>query len=151
MIRILFVCHGNICRSTMAQYVLQDMVDKRCLTSQFAIDSAACRNDEIGSPVDPRTRRMLESQGVPCGNHIARRLRRDEAADWDMVVGMDGENMRDLKRQLPSDAQAKCFKLMEFAGQSRDVADPWYTLNFDETYDDVVAGCQGLLSYLGIK
>ena len=130
--RILFVCHGNICRSTNA----------------FVIGSAATHDDEIGSPVHHGTRAVLEAQGIDCSGKTARRLRRADADEWDLFVGMDEANMRNMGRMLGGDPAGKLHKLLEFAGSTRDVADPWYTGDFDTTYEDVCDGCTGLLGYL---
>ena len=126
--RILFVCHGNICRSTMAEFVMKDLVSRRGMANAFVIGSAATHDDEIGSPVHHGTRAVLEAQ--------------------DLFVGMDEANMRDMRRQLGRAAEGRCFKLLEFADSARDVADPWYTGDFNVTYDDVLAGCAGLLAWL---
>ncbi len=147
-IRILFVCHGNICRSTMAEFVMKDLVDRRGLSDRFIIASAATHDDEIGSPVHHGTRRVLEAAGISCAGKTARRLRRDDAQAWDLIIGMDQANMRNIKNQLGSDAREKSYKLLEFADSDRDVADPWYTGDFETTYDDVRAGCEGLLAWL---
>lgn len=145
--RILFVCHGNICRSPMAEYVMKDIVRKRGLEECFVIDSAATSDEEIGNPVHPATRQVLEENGVPCGDHRARRIKPGEAGKWDLVVVMDEANVRNARRRLG--AGANIHKLLEFAGEYRDVADPWYTGDFETTFDDVNAGCHGLLGYLG--
>lgn len=147
IIRILFVCHGNICRSPMAQYIMQLLVERRGIANHFIINSAATSNEEIGNPVYPPARAELEAQGIPCGDHRARRIRPDEANDWDLIVVMDEANVRNARRRLGNDAPIR--KLLEFAGEDRDVADPWYTGNFSRTYDDCMAGCIGLLGYLG--
>lgn len=147
-LRILFVCHGNICRSTMAEFVMKDLVARRGLTDAFVIASAATHDDEIGSPVHSGTRRILAEQGISCEGKTARRLRRADVDDFDIIVGMDTANMRDLRNQLGRTAEGKLHKLLEFADSDRDVADPWYTGNFDATYDDVLAGCTGLLGWL---
>ena len=146
--RILFVCHGNICRSPMAEFVMKDLVERRGLDGCFSIASAATHDDEIGSPVHPGTRGVLEAQGIDCSGKTARRLGRADVGKWDLFVGMDEANMRDLRLQLGRAAEGRCRKLLEFAGSDRDVADPWYTGDFDVTYDDVLAGCTGLLSLL---
>lgn len=148
MIKILFVCHGNICRSPMAEFVMKDLVARKGLASSFDIASAATHDDEIGSPVHPGTRARLAAAGISCAGKVARRLRRSDAEAWDIIVGMDAANMRDMRRQLGSAAEGKCFKLLEFADSDRDVADPWCTGDFDATYDDVLAGCTGLLAHL---
>ena len=147
-LRILFVCHGNICRSTMAEFVMKDLVARHGLSDRFVIASAATHDDEIGSPVHHGTRAVLEAQGIDCSGKTARRLRRADAEERDLFVGMDEANMRDMRRQLGREAEDRCFKLLEFADSDRDVADPWYTGDFDATYDDVIAGCTGLLARL---
>ncbi|CAK7006601.1 MAG: Low molecular weight protein-tyrosine-phosphatase YfkJ [Paraeggerthella hongkongensis] len=146
--RILFVCHGNICRSTMAEFVMKDLVAKRGLADAFVIESAATHDDEIGSPVHSGTRAVLAAQGIDCAGKRARRLKRADAGEWDLFVGMDEANMRDMRRQLGREAEGRCIKLLEFADTDRDVADPWYTGDFETTYDDVLAGCTGLLAWL---
>ncbi|MDD5823311.1 MAG: low molecular weight phosphotyrosine protein phosphatase [Firmicutes bacterium] len=160
MIRILFICHGNICRSTMAEFVMKDLVNKAGLSDNFAIDSAATSNEEIGNDVHPGTKRTLEKHGVPYGRHRARRMTSAEYADWDYIIAMDEENLRGLASilghwndyykdpaiTLPElDTENKIKLLMEYAGQSRDVADPWYTGNFDATWNDVYSACNMLL------
>lgn len=148
LFRILFVCHGNICRSTMAEFVMKDLVARHGLSDRFVVASAATHDDEIGSPVHHGTRAVLEAQGIDCSGKTARRLRRADAEEWDLFVGMDEANMRDMRRQLGREAEDRCFKLLEFADSDRDVADPWYTGDFNATYDDVIAGCTGLLARL---
>ncbi len=149
MHRILFVCHGNICRSPMAEFVCKDLVAKRGLANDFSIASAATTSDEIGSPVHAGTRRILQSLGISCDGKVARRISRDDYAAFDMIIGMDEANMRSLHSLFHHETQGKLYKLMEFAGTGNDVADPWYTGDFETTYDDVLAGCRGLLAYLG--
>ena len=147
-IRILFVCHGNICRSPMAQCVLTDMVEKKGMAELFEIDSAAMTSEELGNPIYPATRRMLESQGIPIIEHRARRFTKGEVDKWDLIIGMDDENMRMLKRVVPQNALRKVYKLMEFAGVDSDVADPWWTGDQGAAFDDIVAGCRALLASL---
>ena len=147
--RILFVCHGNICRSTMAEFVMKDMVAKRGLADQFHIESAATSTEEIGSPVYPGTREILEREGIDCSGKRARQMRRDDYDKFDLLIGMDSANERNMLRMLGGDPQGKVHKLLEFAGSEGDIADPWYTGDFETTYDDVLAGCTGLLGYLG--
>lgn len=146
--RILFVCHGNICRSAMAQCVLQDMVNKRGIADRFAIDSAAATTDEIGMPIYPPARRKLESEGVPILEHRARLIGKGEWRDWDYIICMDEENLRDLKRILGADHMASVRKLLAYVGEAGDVADPWYTGDFEATYFDVTRGCTALLESL---
>ena len=144
--RILFVCHGNICRSTMAQCVMQHLVNEAGLEDRFTIDSAATTNDEIGEPIYPPARKKLADAGVPLVPHRARRIQPGEHGEWDLIVCMDEENLRHLRRILGSGNMGKIRKLMSYVGESRDVADPWFTRDFDATYDDVLAGCTALLA-----
>ena len=147
MIRVLFVCHGNICRSTMAQYVMQHLVDLAGLTDSFYIDSAATSREEIGNPPHYGTRRKLKEVGIPCGDHRARQMRRDEYNDFDYIIGMDTWNLRNIMRILGSDPDGKVSKLLDFTGRmDEDIADPWYTGDFDATYRDVKEGCEALLN-----
>lgn len=151
MIRVLFVCHGNICRSTMAEFVLKDMVARRGLSERFEIGSAATSAEEIGNPVHPGTAAELRQHGIGgFESKRARRLRRADYDDWDFLIGMDAANIRNMHRMLGEDPDRKVFKLLEFAGTTRDVDDPWYTGDFETTYQDVVDGCEGLLAYLGL-
>ena len=148
--RILFVCHGNICRSTMAEFVLKDMVARRGLADEFEIESAATSTEEIGNPVHPGTVGELRRHDIGgFEKKRARQLRRDDYDAFDLIIGMDEANMRNMDRMLGGDPAGKLRKMMEFAGSARDVADPWYTGDFDATYEDVCDGCRGLLGYLG--
>ena len=147
MIRVLFVCHGNICRSTMAQYVFQYMVDQNGLTGSFYIDSAATSREEIGNPPHHGTRRILRQLGIPCGDHRARQLRAEEYDRFDYIIGMDSWNIRNINRIIVNgDPDGKVCRLLDFTDRKgQDIADPWYTGNFDVTYDDVKEGCEALL------
>ena len=147
MIRVLFICHGNICRSTMAQYVFQHMVDEAGLSGSFYIDSAATSREEIGNPPHHGTRRKLRQLGIPCGDHRARQMRRDEYGEFDYIIGMDSWNIRNINRIIGNgDPDGKVSKLLDFTERKgADIADPWYTGNFDVTYDDVKEGCEALL------
>lgn len=147
-IRILFVCHGNICRSPMAQCVMQNLVNERNLTNQFVIDSAATTTEELGNPMYPPARRELERHGVPVVAHRARQITRQDGDTWDYIVFMDAENERHLRRILGAHPRAQVLPLMSFAGSTRDVADPWYTGDFASTYQDVLAGCTAFLDQL---
>ena len=148
MIKILFVCHGNICRSTMAQFVFQDMVNKAGLSGNFHIDSAATSREEIGNGVHYGTRQKLQQEGIPCGNHRARQMTRKDYQEFDLLIGMDDWNIRNMQRIAGGDPDHKIRKLLEFAGSRRDIADPWYTGNFDVTYADAVEGLEALWNYL---
>lgn len=148
MHRILFVCHGNICRSTMAQFVMEDLVKREGRGADFEIDSAATSTEELGNPPHPGTVDRLRRAGIRVGEHRARQIRRDEYHLWDLIVYMDSENARGLRRIFGSDPEEKCRLLLSFAGKARDVADPWYTGDFNATFRDVTTGCSALLAYL---
>ena len=145
MIKILFICHGNICRSPMAEFVLKDMVHKRGLSARFVIDSAATSTEEIGNGVHHGTRRKLGEMGVPCGDHRAVQMRRSDYGKYDYLIGMDAWNIRNMRRILGEDPEKKVYRLLDFAEHPRDIEDPWYTGNFDVTYEDIVEGCQAFL------
>lgn len=148
MTSILFICHGNICRSTMAQFVMEHLVRKAGRGEDFLIDSAATSREEIGSDVHPGTRRELQAQGIPCGHHRARQVTPADYERFDHLVIMDEENLRGLMCILGADPEHKVSKLLFWAGLAADVADPWYTGDFDATYRDVLKGCSALLKAL---
>lgn len=148
MIKVLFVCHGNICRSTMAQFVFQDMVNKRGLAEQFYIDSKATSTEELGNPPHRGTVRKMNEMGIPMAPHRASQVQLSDYNKFDYIIGMDIWNMRNLNRMLKGDPDGKVYKLLAFHSDGRDIADPWYTGNFDETYRDVCEGCEGFLQYL---
>ena len=148
MHRILFVCLGNICRSPMAEMILKDMVKKRGLDTQFEIASCATSTEEIGNPVYPPARAELMRRGIPCEHRAARQLTKADYDKYDLLIGMDENNIRNMRRMLGGDPQGKIRKMMEFTGSHSDVADPWYTGGFDVTYSDITAGCEGLLKEL---
>ena len=139
MIRILFVCHGNICRSPMGEYILKDMVSRAGREGEFEIDSAAVSREEIGNGVYPPARRELEKRGVPCGGHRARQVTMADYRHFDRIYYMDKSNARFLARMLPNDPD-KIRPLLD-----RDVADPWYTGDFAQTYEDIMEGCRNIL------
>ena len=139
MIKILFVCHGNICRSPMGEYILKDLVAKAGAADRFEIDSAAVSREEIGEPVYPPARRELQKHGVACGGHRARQVTVEDYRRFDRIYYMDRSNARYLSRMLPADPD-KIRPLL-----SRDVADPWYTGNFEATWNDILEGCQAIL------
>lgn len=147
-IKVLMVCHGNICRSTMSQMVFQNMVNKMGIADQFYIDSMATSTEEIGNPPHRGTIRKMNEVGIPIIPHRARQISWKDYDDFDYIIGMDEWNIRSLNRMLKGDPDGKVYKLLTFAGSGRDIADPWYTHNFDETYDDVLEGCEGFIEYL---
>ena len=151
MIKILFVCHGNICRSTMSQFVFQDMVNKLGLENQFRIDSRATSLEEIGNPPHRGTVKKMQEVGIPVIPHKATQITWSDYCEADYIIGMDSANMRNLNRMLKGDPDGKLYKFLTFAGSDRDIADPWYTGNFDKTYDDVAEGCKAFLAYLKEK
>jgi protein-tyrosine phosphatase len=149
MTKILFVCHGNICRSPMAEFVMKDLVQKAGLSQQFYIESAATSTEEIGNPVYPPARRKLAEHGIHCAGKTARQLRKNDFKNFDLLIGMDKANIRNMERICGGDPDGKIHLLMEFAGLPHaEVADPWYTGDFEATWRDVLEGCQGLLNSL---
>ena len=148
MIKILFVCHGNICRSTMAQCVMTHLIKQEGLEDIFHIDSAATSREEIGNPPHYGTVNRLRQAGIPVIPHKARQMSRADYEKYDYLIGMDSANIRNMTRIAGGDPAKKIYKLLSFAGSGRDVADPWYTGDFDATYEDVEAGCRGFLAYL---
>ena len=145
---VLFVCHGNICRSPMAEFVMKDLVRKAGADTEFFIASAATSTEEIGNPVYPPARRKLAEHGIGCAGKTARQLRREDYDRFDLLIGMDGANLRNMRRISGGDPEGKLSLLLDWAGRSGDVADPWYTGDFEATWQDVLAGCQGLLDAL---
>ena len=148
MIKILFICHSNICRSPMAEFVMKDLVKKAGLEHQFSIASAATSTEEIGNPVYPPARRKLAEHGIGCSGHAARQLRRDDYDRWDYLVGMDSANLRNMHRICGGDPEGKISLLLDWTGHPGSVADPWYTGDFEATWQDVLAGCQALLEQI---
>ncbi|MBE6887473.1 MAG: low molecular weight phosphotyrosine protein phosphatase [Ruminococcaceae bacterium] len=152
MKKVLFICHGNICRSPMAEFIFKDMVSKRGLADDFYVESCATSTEEIwngvGNPVYPPAKRELEKHGVSCEGKRARQVTKADYDNFDILLCMDDNNMRNIKWIIPSDPQNKIHKLMTFAGSNASVADPWYTGDFETTYKDILKGCEGLLEYL---
>ena len=148
MHRVLFVCHGNICRSPMAEFVMKDLVKNAGLERKFSIASAATSTEEIGCPVYPPARRKLAEHGIGCAGHAARQLTAADYDHWDYLVGMDGANLRNMRRICGGDPEGKISLLLDWSDRSGDVADPWYTGEFDATWRDVLAGCSGLLAHI---
>ena len=145
MTKILFICLGNICRSPMAELVMKDLVEKAGLADEFQIDSAATCRDEIGNPVYPPARRKLAEHGISCDGHHARQITRADYQRFDYLIVMDRMNLRNLKRIIPDDPEHKVYMLLDFTDHPGEIADPWYTGDFETTYRQVVEGCQGFL------
>lgn len=148
MIKILFVCHGNICRSPMAEFVMKDMVKKAGVDNAFYIESAATSTEEIGNPVYPPARKKLAEHGISCTGKTARQLRGGDYGSYDLLIGMDQANLRNMRRICGGDPEGKLHRLMDFTVRPADVADPWYTDDFEATWRDVEEGCRGLLDEL---
>ena len=145
MHHILFVCHGNICRSPMAEFVMKDLVRRAGREADFHIASAATSTEEFGNPVYPPARRKLAEHGIGCAGKIAQQLTRADYEQYDLLIGMDEENIRNMRIICGGDRKHKIHKLMDFTSRPGDVADPWYTRDFDATWRDVLEGCQALL------
>ena len=146
MIKILFVCHGNICRSPMAEFVMKRLVRERGIERDFIIESAATSREELGNPVYPPARRMLARHGISCSGKTAVRMTKSDYDKYDYIVAMDSMNVRNIMRIIGSDTKSKVSMLLDFTDHPRSVADPWYTGDFDSTYSDVTEGCQALLN-----
>ncbi|MBE6688490.1 MAG: low molecular weight phosphotyrosine protein phosphatase [Ruminococcaceae bacterium] len=145
MIKVAFCCHGNICRSTMAQSVFEHMVKNNGLENEFVIDSFATSTEEIGNPPHHGTVSKLRQMGIPVIPHRAKQITRSDYGKFDYIIGMDDWNIKNLGRIFGGDPDSKIYKLLSFAGSERDISDPWYTGNFDDTYNDVAEGCDAFL------
>ena len=148
MIRVLFVCLGNICRSPMAEYVFKDLVRKENLSNKFEIASAATSYEEVGNDMHYGTKDKLDEKGIPYTKHKARRIEKQDYEKYDYIIGMEESNRRNIQRIVGNDKDNKIYKLLDFSKNPRDIADPWYTGNFTVTYQDIVEGCTGFLEYL---
>ena len=148
MVKILFVCHGNICRSPMAEFVMKDLVRRKGEENEFFIASAATSREELGNGVYPPVKRILAAMGIDCSGKRARQVTKADYAEFDYIVCMDKNNMRNIKYIIPSDPENKIFMLLSLTETPRDVADPWYTGDFDITKDDVLRGCNALYKHI---
>ena len=148
MLKILFVCHGNICRSPIAEFVFRDMVSKRGLEHELGAASAATSMEEIGNPVYPPARRKLAEHGISAAGHHARRMERRDYEEYDYLIGMEQFNIRNMLRILGGDPQNKVRRLLDFTKHPRDIDDPWYTGDFETAYREITEGCEALLQYL---
>ena len=148
MIRILFICHGNICRSPMAEFVMKELVRRAGLENEFLIESAATSREELGNDMHYGTRTKLREMGIPFSRRVARQITRNDYDRYDWLVAMDDENIYYMNRCWSPDPERKIVRLLSFAGKTRDIADPWYTGNFDQTYEDILEGCTAFLKYL---
>ncbi|WP_288503115.1 low molecular weight protein-tyrosine-phosphatase [uncultured Cloacibacillus sp.] len=149
MLKIMFVCHGNICRSPMAEFVMKDIASRRGLADKFLVMSSAASAEEVGSDMHEAARARLREEGVPFERRRAVQLTRADYGKFDYIIGMDGQNIRNILRICGGDPEDKVWKLMDFTDEAgEDVADPWYTGNFTRAYDDIRKGCEALMARL---
>lgn len=148
MIKVLFVCLGNICRSPMAEFVFRDLVNKREMGDLFSVSSAATSREELGSPVHYGTVQKLKEVGISTAGKYAVQLKKQDYVNYDYIIGMEYRNIRNIERIIGADPLHKVHRLLDFSVNPRDIADPWYTGNFEKTYKDVAEGCEGLLEYI---
>ena len=148
MTKILFVCHGSICRSPMAEFIFGDLVKKANLEASFLIESAAVSREELGNPVYPPAKAELARHGISCEGKRARQVTKADYAEYDYLIGMDSANIRNMLRIFGGDPDGKVARLLSYAGSERDISDPWYTGEFGTTYNDVLEGCTAFLRYL---
>ena len=149
--RILFVCHGNICRSPMAEFILKDMVEKAGIADDFEIASAATSTEEIGNDIYPPAKRILFHKGIKFDSRRARQITRKDYDYYDVIIAMDENNHRNLRKMLGEDTKNKISLMMSYTGKHRNVADPWYTGDFETTYRDLIEGCEGFLKAIRTK
>lgn len=148
MIKVLFICHGNICRSPMAEFILKDMTATRGIAERFHIESAATSYEEIGNPVYPPARAELAKHGISCKGKQARKLLKRDFDDFDYLIAMEGFNLRNIRREFGNELTERVSLLLDYTDRPGDIDDPWYTGSFDVTYREIVAGCEGFLQYL---
>ena len=146
MINVLFICHGNICRSPMGEFILKDMVAKRGIAHKFYIESAATSTEEIGNPVYPPARNKLRANGIDCTGKTARQITKADYKKFDYIFCADSYNIKNALRIFGGDPENKVCRLLDLTDRPRDIADPWYTGNFDITWDDIVEGCEAFLN-----
>ena len=148
MIKILFVCHGNICRSPMAEFIFKDLINKKGIADRFYIASAATSYEEIGNPVYPPARKKLSEHGINPAGKVAIHMNREDYDAYDFLIGMEQMNIRNMHRIVGSDPQGKICRLLDYSKRPRDISDPWYTGDFDRAYEDILEGCEALLQHL---
>lgn len=151
MIHLLFVCHGNICRSPMAEFIMKDLAQRAHLATAVTVSSVAATTEEIGHDMYPPARRTLKVRGIPFSPRKARLITQADCERADLILVMDDENVRSLHRRFGHVYDEKIHWLMDFAGEHREVADPWYTGDFDQTYDDILRACEGVIKQLRMK
>ena len=148
MIKVLFVCHGNICRSPMAEFIMKKLVSEAGVEDLFHIESAATSSEELGNPVYPPAGRKLSEHGIDCSGKRARRINISDYDKYDLLIGMDHANMRNMQRVFGNDPDGKLHMLMDYTERGGEVADPWYTDDFDTAWNNIYEGCEGLLRHL---
>ena len=146
--RILFVCHGNICRSPMAEFIMKDLVRKRGISDRFEIESCATSTEELGNDIYPPAKRCLSAHGIPFERRSARQMTKADYERYDMIIAMDSANIHNMRRFVGGDPEGKVSMMMSHCGKDKDVADPWYTGDFERTFDDISEACKGLLESL---
>lgn len=149
MKKILFVCLGNICRSPMAEFLFKEIIKQKGIENEFLIESAGTSNEEEGNPVHYGTREKLKSVGISTKGKYARQLKKEDYKKYDYIIAMEQRNIRDILRIVGEDKENKVHRLLDFSNNPRDIADPWYTGNFDITYNDIIEGLEAFLRYLG--
>ena len=148
MTKIMFVCHGNICRSPMAEFIFKDLIKKRGVAARFIVASCAMSTEELGNPVYPPARAELARHGLDCSGKYAVQLKKSDYDNWNLFILMDDNNVRNMLRTIGTDPQNKMHKLLDYTSRGGNVADPWYYGNFDVTYADILEGCTALLDSL---
>lgn len=151
MIRIMFVCHGNICRSPMAEFIMKKLINESGAGSEFFIASSATSTEEIGNPVYPQAKAELAKHNISCAGKVSVQLKKTDYDKYDYFIGMDSANIRNMNRIFDSDNGGRIYKLMTFAGKGSDVSDPWYSGDFETAYRDIYEGCRGLIEHLTKK
>ncbi len=151
MIRIMFVCLGNICRSPMAEFVLKDLVKKQNLESEFYISSSATSSEEIGNGVHYGTIRKLNQEKIPVEDRVAKKLKKEDYDKYDYIIGMEKSNIINILRIIGNDKNQKVYRLLDFTNNPRDIADPWYTGNFDKAYEEILEGCKALIKKINLS
>lgn len=147
MVKVLFVCLGNICRSPMAEFVCKHLVNNKGLANNFMINSAATSTEEIGNDMHIGTKKKLEEKGIDYQTHKAKQITKEDYQKYDYIIGMEEDNIKNIIKIVGQDKENKVYKLLDFTSHTKDIADPWYTGNFDRTYEDIILGCEAFLEY----